>query len=201
MKFSLQNVQKSFLGFTTSRECILVWLGKCGEEKNVLWVCDFVAAVGLMLLKSSHHWKVISNMKSQPQQSTVKEGWREERIKRRHQRGGKERRTQERVDEEEEEEEQVCQSCLLIGWRCTENKRQTQPAVTFQITPRHTNTHLHTYTHGKRCRALWTTFKEMSPWDSFKSVRQHKNHKHKHTHTYTHTQNTSTRPSTSIFQE
>ena len=85
--------------------------------------------------------------------------------------GGKERRTQAGIVEEEEEEvekaeeeEQVCQSCLLIGWRCTENKRQTQPAVTFQITLPHTNTHLPTRTHTRKvCSLLCTPFKEMSP--------------------------------------
>lgn len=75
----------------------------------------------------------------------VKSRGKEERIKRRH-KGGGEREDDARagVGEGEKEEEKICQSCLLIGWRCTENKRQTQPALTFQITLRHTNTHLPT---------------------------------------------------------
>lgn len=32
--------------------------------------------------------------------------------------------------------------CLLIGWRCTQNKRQSQPVVTFQITLCQSTTHL-----------------------------------------------------------
>lgn len=55
------------------------WLGwQSVEQKDVLWVCDFDAAVGLLLFKSSHYWKVISKTKSQPQRSMVKRGGREE---------------------------------------------------------------------------------------------------------------------------
>lgn len=67
----------TLFGFIPSGIKSVFWLDgervkERGKKRGVLWVCDFVAAVGLMLLKSSHHWKVISNTKVNPGPSVVK---------------------------------------------------------------------------------------------------------------------------------
>lgn len=109
-----------------------------------------------MLLKSSHYWKVICEEKSQPRQSMVKGGGKEKTPKKKIRNKG---RGKQWVGRREEKvcvgRGQICQSCLLIGWRCTENRRQTQPAVTFQITRRRVYSPPHTHTRGGRYVAFY----------------------------------------------
>lgn len=61
------------------------------RRKNLSFgVCDFVATAGLMLFKSLHHLRDISDPKSQAQQNMVKRDMRgiEERRKEKRERGG-----------------------------------------------------------------------------------------------------------------